>query len=202
MIKVEYITKTIDSRKILDNISFEVSDELIAILGPTGVGKTILLKIIAGLLKPDAGRVIIDKDETISFVFQHSALFDSMTVEENIRLPLIECSNCRETEIADKVKFLAETFHFDASFLKKNASQLSGGERKLVAISRAIINNPTYVFYDEPTTGLDPVTQNKICQVIKALNKPGILVTHNRDTIEKIEIKTIYQLQSGKLSPL
>ncbi len=202
MIKVENITKTIDSKKILDNISFEISDELIAILGPTGVGKTILLKIIAGLLKPDTGRVIIDKDETIGFVFQHSALFDSMTVEENIRLPLSECSNCRETEIANKVKSLAELFHFDASFLKKNANQLSGGERKLVAISRAIINNPTYVLYDEPTTGLDPDTQNKICQVIKALNKPGILVTHNQDTIETIEIKTIYQLQSGKLSPL
>ncbi len=202
MIRVENITKTIDTKKILDNISFVVTDQLIAILGATGVGKTVLLKIIAGLIKPDSGRVLIDKDETLGFVFQHSALFDSMTVEENIRLPLSESRHWQEELIDQKVKSIAETFHFDTPFLKKYCSQLSGGERKLVAIARAIINNPTYLLYDEPTIGLDPITHNKICDVIKDLNKPGILVTHNSDTIKKIEITTIYQLQSGKLSLL
>ncbi|MEO0076452.1 MAG: ATP-binding cassette domain-containing protein, partial [candidate division WOR-3 bacterium] len=93
MIKIINITKKFNDRLILDNINFEVTNNLLAILGPTGSGKTVLLKIIAGLIKPDAGQILIDKNESIGFVFQHSALFDSLTVKQNISLPLEEKTN-------------------------------------------------------------------------------------------------------------
>ncbi|MCX7785963.1 MAG: ATP-binding cassette domain-containing protein, partial [candidate division WOR-3 bacterium] len=186
------------------------------LLGGSGTGKSVILRSIIGLEKPDRGQIIFeDSDITklkekelfevrkkIGYAFQNGALFDSMTVEENIRLPLEECSCLNEKEISARVKSVSQMLHLDAWFLKKNCAQLSGGERKLVAIGRAIINNPTYLLYDEPTTGLDPITHDKICDVIKELNKPGILVTHNLNTIRKIDIKTIYQLQSGKLTSL
>jgi phospholipid/cholesterol/gamma-HCH transport system ATP-binding protein len=200
MIKVINISKTFDGIKILDDISIEVSGELVAILGPTGEGKTVLLKIITGLLKPDSGKVFIDQGETLGYVFQHSALFDSLTVEENIRLPLEECSCLKEKEIRERVKIVTNMLDIEESFLKRNVTKLSGGERKIVAIGRAIINDPTYLLYDEPTTGLDQVTHDRICDIIRNLNKPGIVVTHNMDTIKKIGINIIYSLKSGRLS--
>jgi phospholipid/cholesterol/gamma-HCH transport system ATP-binding protein len=202
MIKVINITKIFDCIKVLDNISFEVSGELVAILGPTGEGKTVLLKIIAGLIKPDTGQVIIDKDETFGFVFQHSSLFDSLTVEENIRLPLEECSCLTSTEINERVKSVAGLLNIDQNLLKRSVTEISGGERKIVAIGRAIINNPTYLLYDEPTAGLDPVTHDRICAIIKNLNKPGIVVTHNMETIKQIGAKTICLLKIGRISKL
>lgn len=194
------ITKQFSDKIILNDISLEVKDELIAILGSTGVGKSVLLKIIAGLLKPTSGKVEIDKGETTGFVFQHSALFDSLSVEQNIRLPLEECSSFSEKEINYKVKEVTEILHITDSMLKRSCNDLSGGERKIVAIARAIINNPTYLLYDEPTTGLDAVTHDKICHIIKSLNKPGVLVTHNKYTIRAVCINTIYLLKAGKLS--
>lgn len=202
MIKVINITKIFNHTKVLDNISFEVSNELIAILGPTGEGKTVLLKIIAGLLKPDSGQISFSENETIGFVFQHSALFDSLTVEENIRLSLEECSSLNRFEITEQVKSITNLLNIDQSFLRRGVTELSGGERKIVAIARAIINNPSYLLYDEPTTGLDPITHDKICELIKNLNKPGIVVTHNMDTIKKIGIRTIYLLKAAKLNKM
>ena len=202
MIKVINVTKIFDCIKVLDDISFEVAGELVAILGPTGEGKTVLLKIIAGLIMPDTGQVIIDKDETFGFVFQHSSLFDSLTVEENIRLPLEECSCLTSAEINERVKSVAGLLNIDQNFLKRSVTELSGGERKIVAIGRAIINNPTYLLYDEPTTGLDPVTHDRICAIIKNLNKPGIVVTHNMETIKQIGAKTIYLLKIGRIGKL
>lgn len=202
MIRATDITKVFDNVKILDNVSLEVSNELIAILGPTGEGKTVLLKIIAGLVTPDSGQVSLDNNDSIGFVFQHSSLFDSLTVEENIWLPLEECSNLKNNEIQKKVESVVSLLDIDNNLLKKRSLELSGGERKIVAIGRAIINNPTYVFYDEPTTGLDPTTHERICNIIRNLNKPGIVVTHNMDTIKTIKVGTIFLLKSGKLDLL
>lgn len=202
MIKATNITKVFDNVKILDNVSLEVSNELIAILGPTGEGKTVLIKIIAGLVTPDSGQISLDNHGSIGFVFQHSSLFDSLTVEENIRLPLEECSNLKNNEIQKKVESVVSLLDIDNNLLKKRSLELSGGERKIVAIGRAIINNPTYIFYDEPTTGLDPITHVRICNIIRNLKKPGIVVTHNIDTIKTIKIETKFLLKSGKLDLL
>lgn len=199
MIKVVNITKKFNEHLILDNVNFEVANSLLAILGPTGSGKTVLLKIIVGLIKPDAGQIIIDKNESIGFVFQHSALFDSLTVRQNISLPLEEKTNLSKKEIDEQVSKIAELLNINQPFLNKHCLELSGGERKIVAIARAIINNPTYLFYDEPTTGLDPITHDRVCKIIRNLAKPGILVTHNLQTIEMVEAQPIFYLKSGKL---
>jgi phospholipid/cholesterol/gamma-HCH transport system ATP-binding protein len=211
MINVINVTKRFNGITVLNNISFEVSDQLVAILGPTGTGKSVLLKIIVGLLKPDSGKVIIDKSDfnadstdknQVGFVFQHSALFDSLTVEENIGLPLRECSCLPEREINARIKEVANMLNLDTRLLDRNVTGLSGGERRIVAIARAIITDPEYIFYDEPTTGLDPVMHNKICDIIKSLSKPGILVTHNVDTIRQVGVKQVFSLKMGKLSLL
>lgn len=200
MIKVINVSKNFGKKTILDDVNLDVKNELVAVLGSTGVGKSVLLKIVAGLVKPTKGKVIIDKDETSGFVFQHSALFDSLSVEENISLPLEECSDLSNIEINDKVRKTAQILHISEPMLKQNCNDLSGGERKLVAIARAIVNNPTYLLYDEPTTGLDAITHDKICHIIKSLDKPGIIVTHNKHTIRAICINTIYLLKAGKLT--
>jgi len=202
MIKVINITKRFDATVVLDNVSFEVSDQLVAIFGPTGTGKSVLLKIIVGLLKPDSGDIMIDQGETIGFVFQHSALFDSLTVEENIGLPLRECFCLSEKEISKRIQRVIEMLNLDQRFLDRKVTGLSGGERKIVAIARAIITNPKYLFYDEPTTGLDSMMHEKICSTIKSLSKPGILVTHSLDTIKKIGVQNIFLLKMGKLSQM
>jgi len=199
MIKVINIIKRFDSKIILDDINFEVADKLVAILGPTGAGKSVLLKIIAGLLKPDSGQVIIDKGETLGFVFQHSALFDFLTVQGNISLPLKECGSFKPQEIKSKLSNGAKVLNIDDEFLLKSCNELSGGERKIIAIARAIITDPTYILYDEPTTGFDLVTHDRICTIIKNLSKPGIIVSHNIDTIRKTGVENIYLLNSGKI---
>lgn len=200
MIKVINVTKRFESRVILDNVSLEVKDNLVAILGPTGTGKTVLLKIIVGLMKPDSGQIIIDKNETIGFVFQHSALFDSLTVRQNVSLPLEEKTDLSNEEINQRIEKIAKVLHLDQAFLNKSCLQLSGGERKITAIARAIITNPSYIFYDEPTTGLDSITHCYICEIVKNLAKPGIIVTHNFETLKMIDVNPILELKSGKLS--
>jgi phospholipid/cholesterol/gamma-HCH transport system ATP-binding protein len=202
MISIKNITKQFGNSVVLDNVSFEVSNELVVVLGPTGTGKTVLLKIIIGLTEPDSGKVIINEGETIGFVFQHSALFDSLNVRENIALPLKEHLSISEKEIRARVESVAKILGLSIDFLKRNVTALSGGERKIVAIARAIINNPNYILYDEPTTGLDPITHDRICEIIKNLSKPGILVTHSRETIKRIGAKNIFLLKSGKLNKL
>jgi phospholipid/cholesterol/gamma-HCH transport system ATP-binding protein len=200
MIKVNNLSKKFGDKTILNNVGFEVGQELIAILGSTGVGKSVFLKIIAGLVKPSSGQVIIDKGETTGFIFQHSALFDFLSVEQNIKLPLEEGTSFTEKEIDVKVKEITALLGIRDSMLKQNCNDLSGGERKIIAIARAIIKQPTYLLYDEPTTGLDAITHDKICNIIRSLNKPGILVTHNKYTIRTIGINTIYLLAAGRLS--
>ncbi|MBS4016250.1 MAG: ATP-binding cassette domain-containing protein [Candidatus Latescibacteria bacterium] len=200
MIQAINVSKIFESKKILDDISLEVRNEFIGVVGSTGIGKSILLKIIAGLIKPSSGKVMIDQGQTTGFVFQHSALFDSMSVEQNIRLPLEESSSFSKKEIDAKVKEISELLYIPKQMLKQNCNDLSGGERKIVAIARAVIYDPTYLLYDEPTTGLDSVMHNKICQIVKGLNKPGILVTHNKDTVKAVGIKIVYVLDAGKLN--
>ncbi|MCX8015149.1 MAG: ATP-binding cassette domain-containing protein, partial [candidate division WOR-3 bacterium] len=188
MIKVIGISKRFNDKLVLDNINFNVDEKLIAIIGDTGAGKRVLLKTIAGLIKPDYGKIEITRNQSISFVFQHSALLDSLTVLENIRLPLQERTSLGDEIIDQKVIKIINLLDINEKILRCKVNDLSGGERKIVAIARAIIIDPNYILYDEPTTGLDENTHHKICEIIKNLNKPGILVTHNKETIEKIGV--------------
>lgn len=219
MIEVKDLSKKFDDLVVLDNVSFTVGEaRLVVILGPSGTGKTILLKSILGILPVDSGIVLFDgksiqaaKENEIydirkhvGFVFQSTALFDSMNVGENIALPLVEHTRLSSRQVRDKVQEILEIVGM-AGKERLYPGSLSGGMKRLVAVGRALALDPKYLFYDEPTTGLDPVMRDRIVQLIidlkKDYKKSGIVVTHDLDTAEKVG-DDIYLLKKGKISKL
>jgi phospholipid/cholesterol/gamma-HCH transport system ATP-binding protein len=195
-IRVRNMSYSIDGRNILADVSlFAEKGVNRTILGASGSGKTTILKLMLSLLKPDAGEILIDgisltgltEEELIrvrrkiAIVFQGGALFDSMTVGENVGYRLFQDGELSEAEIEriiiEKLGFvgLEDTIDY-------YPSQLSGGMKKRVAISRALTSEPDYIFFDEPTTGLDPVGVYNICHLIRRLQEEGkttLLVTHD-----------------------
>jgi phospholipid/cholesterol/gamma-HCH transport system ATP-binding protein len=198
-IGVRGLSYSVDGRSILQDVSCFVEKGVNrTILGASGSGKTTILKLMLGLLKPDAGEVLIEgvsltglSDEElirvrrkIAIVFQGGALFDSMTVGENVGYRLFQDGKLAEAEIEriiiEKLSFvgLEDTIDY-------YPSQLSGGMKKRVAISRALASEPEYIFFDEPTTGLDPVGVFNICHLIRRLQDEGkttLMVTHDLHT--------------------
>jgi phospholipid/cholesterol/gamma-HCH transport system ATP-binding protein len=199
MIELREVYKRFGEQVILDGVNFTVRDgETVALLGPSGTGKSVLLKHIIGLIRPDRGEVEVDGKvvkhlkrkelaelrASIGYVFQNGALFDSMNVYENIRLGLSdekqnsdeEYAHARVTECLRLVNLAPET-------QEKFPAQLSGGMRKRVGIARAIAGKPKYLLYDEPTSGLDPVNSDIIDNLVKRLDNElgvtSIMVTHD-----------------------
>jgi phospholipid/cholesterol/gamma-HCH transport system ATP-binding protein len=199
MIELHGLHKAFGKQVVLDRVDFEVREgETVALLGPSGTGKSVLLKHIIGLIKPDSGTVIVDgKDVSklkrkelselrshIGYVFQNGALFDSMNVFENVRLGITDETKysdvdyCREriTECIRLVNLQPET-------IEKYPAQLSGGMRKRVGIARAIAGAPKYLLYDEPTSGLDPVNADIIDSLVQRLDDElgvtSVMVTHD-----------------------
>ena len=209
MISINNISKSFSDRVILNNISFTINKgEKIAIIGESGIGKSVLLKNIIGLLSPDEGNVIIDGQDIneITFkklqkvrskfgmVFQFGALFDSMTVSENIGLALQKLTNCDRLEINNRIlKSLSEVNMGGAE--EKMPSELSGGMKKRVGIARAIALNPEYILYDEPTTGLDPIMTDSINRLINKFHSKGmvtsVLVTHEMKTVRDVSDRVL-----------
>jgi phospholipid/cholesterol/gamma-HCH transport system ATP-binding protein len=196
MIVFEDVHKFFGTHHVLKGLSLTVHDGMTTvILGYSGTGKSVALKLIVGLLRPDAGRVTVDghcvheldRDEliqlrgTIGYVFQFAALFDSMTVAENIRLGLARRGLDQDT-IEQRIRESLTLVELEGSE-DKYPAELSGGMRKRVGIARAIAYRPRYILWDEPTTGLDPVTTAVIDQLIirtrRELGVTGIVVTHN-----------------------
>ena len=195
MIVLDGLTKSFGSSAILKGLSLEVPDgRNTVIIGPSGSGKSVTLKLIVRLLEPDGGRVTVDgaevgaldRDELaalrgrIGYVFQFAALFDSMTVAENIRLGLVK-RGYDESAIRQRVEESLEVVELSGNEDKLPA-ELSGGMRKRVGIARAIALKPRYILYDEPTTGLDPVTAAVMDQLImrtRDLGVTGLVVTHD-----------------------
>jgi len=195
VINLENLTKVFGSRTVLSGVSLEVPDgQNTVIIGASGAGKSVTLKLIVGLLEPDSGRVVVDgqdvqeldRDELaalrarIGYVFQFAALFDSMTVEENIRMGLVR-KGFNDSEIRARVEESLAVVDLEGTETKMPA-QLSGGMRKRVGIARAIALKPRYILYDEPTTGLDPVTASVMDQLIirtRDLGVTGLVVTHD-----------------------
>lgn len=219
MIEIKNLTKQFDGHYVLDNVSFQVMEaKLVVVLGPSGTGKTILLKSILRLIPVDNGEVYFDGKniltaehreiyqirKDVGFIFQSSALFDSMNVYENIALPLIEHTTMSNREIKEQIKNLLEIVGLPGKE-RLYPRALSGGMKRLVSIARALALSPKYLFYDEPTTGLDPVMRERIVNLIinlkKEYQKSGIVVTHDLETAEAVG-DVIYMLKDGKIKKL
>lgn len=216
MIKVKNLYKSFGKKHVLCGVDLTVNDgETLVIIGGSGTGKSMLLKNIVGLIKPDKGNIIIDGTDVtkaskqelfnvqknIGYLFQEAALFDSMTIEENVAFGLRNLSNLSETEIKERVTSCLNMVGLrDIEKLKPAA--LSGGMKKRVGLARAIAYRPKYVFYDEPTTGLDPIMSDVIGSLIlylkKELNITSIVVTHDMQSAYKIADRII-MLYLGKV---
>ena len=201
MIEVKNIEKSFAGIKILKGVStvFETGKTNL-IIGQSGSGKTVLLKTLLGIHTPDSGAIEfdgrvyseLDADEKrelrteIGMVFQGSALFDSMTVEENIGFPLKMFTNKSVKEIKERVDFVIDRVHL-VNAHHKRPSEISGGMQKRVAIARAIVNNPKYLFCDEPNSGLDPKTaiviDNLIQEITQEYNITTVINTHDMNSI-------------------
>lgn len=196
MIELIDIYKSFEGKQVLKGVSLSLNDgETIVILGRSGCGKSVLLKIILRLLKQDQGTILIDGNDTTNYreeqmmpvrkrmgmLFQGAALFDSFNVGENVAYALREHTNFSEEQIKIKVAECLEFVELSGNELLM-PSELSGGMKKRVALARAMALDPVYMFYDEPTTGLDPLTSRKINQLIRKLQSErkvsSIVVTH------------------------
>jgi len=216
MIRIKDLHKSFGSKKVLNGINLEINDgETIAIIGRSGCGKSVLIKHIIGLLKPDDGYIEVDGkivDElsekelyelrkNFGFLFQGAALFDSLTVEENVGLALIENSSLRRDEIQKIVNEKLSLVNLTGINDMKPA-ELSGGMKKRVGLARALVTNPKYIFYDEPTTGLDPISSDSIDKLIYELSKKlkvtSIVVTHDMVSVREIADR-VAMIHDGKI---
>jgi phospholipid/cholesterol/gamma-HCH transport system ATP-binding protein len=214
MIKIEQLHKSFNGAQVLKGISFEVGKgEIAALVGRSGTGKSVLLKHVAGLVRPDRGRILVDGQDMnslrgrelhklrsrLGFLFQSGALFDSMTIFENVAFPLKEKTKLREKKIREKVMYELEQVGLTGSE-DKYPSQISGGMVKRASIARALIEEPEFMLIDEPTTGLDPVTGQTILNLIDSCHQrlqfTGIVVTHEIPKIFEI-VDKVAMLHEG-----
>ena len=212
MIRVTDLWKTFGTRDVLKGISLEIpTGTTYVILGGSGSGKTVLMKHVIGLLKPDRGTVLVDDVEIpklegkaltearrmFGMVFQQAALFDSMTVFENVAFPLKERKrNISTAELKERVIEKLRVVDLSESVLPLYPAALSGGMKKRVALARALIHDPQVVLYDEPTTGLDPITTDQVDEMIlEAKHKLGvtsIVISHDIASAFKIADEIIF----------
>lgn len=183
MIRFDNVHKSFGDKQVLAGVSFDVSDgEILAIVGPSGTGKSVTLKHIVGLLAPDSGTVTVKDGARIGYLFQGGALLAWLTVRENVALPLRETTSLGDAEIGRLVENALRAVGMEDS-ADKYPSEISGGMVKRAGLARAIVSNADAVLYDEPTSGLDPVTSRTICRLIKRLNAEqgitSLVVTHD-----------------------
>jgi phospholipid/cholesterol/gamma-HCH transport system ATP-binding protein len=200
MIELQGVHKRFGDQVVLDGVDFTVREgETVALLGPSGTGKSVLLKHMIGLIKPDSGTILVDGQDVvhikreqltalrtqIGYVFQNGALFDSMNVFENIRLGITDEKLYKDLAYAERrvTDCLMQVNLQPDVVLKKFPAELSGGMRKRVGIARAIAGKPKYLLYDEPTSGLDPVNADIIDDLVKQLDNQlgvtSVMVTHD-----------------------
>jgi phospholipid/cholesterol/gamma-HCH transport system ATP-binding protein len=216
LIEIRDVHKSFGTLRVLSGVNLAIeTGETMTIIGRSGEGKSVLLKHIIGLLKPDSGAIMIDGDDITRFrhwqiiqlrrrfgmLFQGAALFDSMTVEENVGLGLREHNVYPEPRIRQIVRQKLSQVELEGAENKKPAD-LSGGMKKRVGLARAIAMEPEYILYDEPTTGLDPIMADAINDLIlhlkKQLNITSVAVTHDMNSAYKISDR-IAMLYKGKI---
>ena len=217
MIKVEDLTKRFDHQEVLRNINLEIYDnETLVILGPSGQGKTVLIKTLIRLLEPESGSIRYDdvnilkinkKDldefrKKVAFVFQNSALFDFLDVKENLGLFLKMHTSLSNNEIEEKIRNALSFVGLREDIYDKFPEELSGGMKKRVAIARAMIKEPKYIFYDEPTTGLDKTNSKKVSELIQMLKHRispiSVIVTHDINLMQEVSDR-VALLKEGEI---
>ncbi|MBK8475593.1 MAG: ATP-binding cassette domain-containing protein [Opitutaceae bacterium] len=211
-VEVKGLTKTFGTQRVLTDIHLAVKPgEIFAIMGPSGSGKSVLLRQIAGLDLPDSGTARIDGQDpadpdtrdrfALALVFQAGALFNSLTVYDNLALYLLEHRLCSRTEIRERVMRVLKILSLEGA-VHKYPSELSGGMKKRVAIARALVMEPQLILFDEPTSELDPTMSATIAEIIAALRQhiavTTIVVTHDRDLALTIADRVAI-LMKGKL---
>ncbi len=216
MIEVKNLYKSYNGKGVLSDISLSVSHgQSLAVVGKSGAGKSVLLRCLIGLVKPDNGTIYVDNKlintmnfsqlqkirSSIGMVFQFGALFDSMTVGENISLALQKLTKLNENEIQQRVRNSLEEVDM-AGTEDLMPAELSGGMKKRVGIARAIAIKPAYLFYDEPTTGLDPVMTDSINRLIRKFQDTGevtsVIITHEMRTVYDVADRVLL-LHEGRI---
>jgi phospholipid/cholesterol/gamma-HCH transport system ATP-binding protein len=211
------VHKAFGKRQILAGLSLEVArGETFAVMGPSGSGKSVLLRHVVGLLKPDRGQVLVEgrdlsqlsKEELrelrsrMGFVFQEAALLNSLSAGANVALPLRETTRLGESEILERARHKLELVHVPDAF-EKMPSELSGGMKKRVGLARALITDPQIVLYDEPTAGLDPEISSSINHLIRELAErlhvTSLVVTHHIGCVKTVADR-VGLLDNGKLA--
>ena len=206
--------KAFGDHVVLNDFNLTVNrKENVVVMGRSGIGKTVLIKCIIGLIKPDAGSVLVfDKSipnlgrrelneirRRIGFVFQSSALYDSMTVRENLEFTLHRMSNEKNHEVLDQLVHEALNNVGLARTIDLMPSELSGGMRKRIGIARSLIMKPEIVLYDEPTTGLDPITSKEISNLIlelqNQLHTTSIIITHDVELAKTTATRMVFVME-------
>ena len=216
MITLRNVHKSFGAQKVLDGLDLDIPDgKITAIIGPSGEGKSVLLKHLIGLLQPDSGAVEVDGEsildlrrselnrirEKFGMLFQNVALFDSMTVFENVAFPLQEKTTLSKEEIRDRVLSALEDVGLK-NIENKFPDELSGGMKKRVGLARAVVLNPKIILFDEPTTGLDPIIKRAIHQLIKDTHAKfgftAVIVSHEIPEIFDVA-QNVAMLFRGKI---
>jgi phospholipid/cholesterol/gamma-HCH transport system ATP-binding protein len=215
-VRLEHVTKAFGDRRVLDDVSFDVQPGCgFVILGRSGTGKSVMLRHIIGLMKPDAGKVFIERDEIsalegselsrlrrrIGFLFQSAALFDSITVGENVAFPLRRHTRMSEKEIKARSSEKLAAVGLDAEYDKMPAD-LSGGMRKRAGLARALALDPPILLADEPSAGLDPITADEIDNLLLRLKEDGrttlVIVTHDIPSAKRLGDELV-MLHEGRI---
>lgn len=204
-IQMKNIAKSFGSKRVLSGLNLDILDqESFVVIGPSGTGKSVLLKLLVGLIEPDAGSIFVDGENTthlsyadrkqflrkIAFVFQGCALFDSLTIWENVAFGLLYGQNISEIEAKKQALENLELVGLSKDIADQKPSELSGGMQRRVAIARAIIMRPKILLFDEPTAGLDPITADLINNLIRKchneLNITTFTITHDLSTVHTV----------------
>jgi phospholipid/cholesterol/gamma-HCH transport system ATP-binding protein len=217
VIEIENLRKSFGKQRVLKDVSLQLfNGENLVVLGKSGSGKSVLIKCIAGLLNPDGGTINVlgenvsslksndlgELRKKIGFLFQSGALYDSMTVKQNLEFPLIRIrKNLTPREVNEKIREVLENVGLSDA-LNKMPSQLSGGMRKRISLARTIVVDPLIMLYDEPTTGLDPVTSDEISSLINEVQKKyktsSIIITHDIECA-RLTANRVIMLQDGEV---
>lgn len=217
MIEVKNLCKSFLDKKVLDDVSYTFEKgKTNLIIGASGTGKSVLLKVIVGLVKPESGVVLYDGRNftqgdsdlktdirrEMGMLFQNSALFDSKNVEQNVMFPLELLAKMSKSDMLDRANICLQRVGLEGSN-KKMPSELSGGMKKRVGIARAIVLNPQYLFFDEPNSGLDPQTSVKIDELIAEITHEyqttSVVVTHDMNSVMEIGDRIVFMYKGVKL---